>query len=434
MKVVNALVFVLFTVMTTYAQQSPGIGLNTFLSARMMDQNQELRKIDILLESRQAGLLPGKSLVLGASVIAIADFQHTNTDSKFAYLMRHPTANNSIGTEASEVVLHSAQLSFTGAVNSWIAVYGEMLYNPEQSFGTGTITSLDRNRIEFRKGIVVLGDLDAFPLYFAIGKMDVAFGQMGSVNPFTNSTMWHAFGGLAYSAAFGFNKYGLNARFTAIQGGSQFRALNVPVDSTSVPSRVNNYSVDVNYTFDLTRDIQFRIGGSYLKGTTYCHSFPVFHFLPCDDNNPAYTYYASANWKNKLILKGGFAKTTDVWLGTHNPHMPLDFFEASKVSSLDYGFQYRFAEKGAHQFAFSGEFSNFVAGPEGAPWERQNQIIIGLSNTVNQSSRLFLEFFSTKGYAPLNFISGGNMDHPGKTHSVRDASSFGFVLGANIML
>ena len=98
----------------------------------------------------------------------------------------------------------------------------------------------------------MIGKLNNFPLYLAIGKMDVPFGQTGSVSPFTNSTMWHAFGGLGYSAVVGFKKYGISASFAAIQGGAQFRALNVPVDSTSVPSRLTNLAFDVNYTAKLT--------------------------------------------------------------------------------------------------------------------------------------------------------------------------------------
>lgn len=120
--------------------------------------------------------------------------------------MRHPTANNQIGKDVSEAVIHSFQLSITATVNSWLTSHAEILYNPQQGFGSGTITSLERNQLQLRKGFIVIGDLKTFPLYGAIGKMDAPFGQMGSVSPFTNSTMWHAFGGLGYGAQIGFTK------------------------------------------------------------------------------------------------------------------------------------------------------------------------------------------------------------------------------------
>ena len=80
-------------------------------------------------------------------------------------------------------------------------------------------------------------------------------------------------------------------------------------------------------------------------------------------------------------------------------------------------------------YSLSAEFSNFKAGPQGSPWERQSQLILGLNAQVESTSRLFLEFFRTAGYVPLNFVSGGNFDDLGQTHSDRDATSFGFVTG-----
>jgi len=118
-------------------------------------------------------------------MIALADYQKSNTDSKFAYLMRHPTASNKIGMDDSEAVIHSFQVSFTGTVTDWLALYAEILYDPERGFGTGTITTLSRNQLQLRTGYVAIGDLKNFPLYGAIGKMNGRFGQNGSVSPFS---------------------------------------------------------------------------------------------------------------------------------------------------------------------------------------------------------------------------------------------------------
>lgn len=54
---------------------------------------------------------------------------------------------------------------------------------------------------------------------------------------------------------------------------------------------------------------------------------------------------------------------------------------------------------------------------------------------MNHSAMLFAEVFNTQGYAPLNFISGGNdPNNPGTTHSDRDASSIGIVVGGRLTL
>jgi len=300
-----------------FAQDDPmaikTVGFNSEFAYKMLDQNQDLRKVNILLDEKMKGTVKNNRLIIGTSLISIFDYQHSNTDSKFAYLMRMPTASNQIGKDVTEAVIHSFQLSATAMVNSWLCMHAELLYNPEQSFGTGTITDLERNQIQLRKGFVVFGDLSRFPLYGALGKMDAPFGQMGSVSPFTNSSMWHAFGGLGYGAQLGFKKWGLHAKFMAVQGGSQFRAMNMIVgDNTAVPSKLNNFVADLNYSFPLLTDVSLLIGGSYLRGSAYCQDFPITHFSTPTQNNPAYTYYGTLNIKNYLILKGGFAKTTKV--------------------------------------------------------------------------------------------------------------------------
>lgn len=438
----STMLFMVSVISTTIAQVSSDssknnfIGTNSSFSYKMIEPNENLRKVYIFMEERKEGNIKAGSVVIGSSLIAIGDYQKSNTDSKFGYLMRHPTSSNQIGKEVSEAVLHSFQLSITGTVNKWLAAHAEMLYNPEQSFGSGLITSLGRNQIQLRKGFILIGNLNKFPLYGAIGKMDAPFGQTGTVSPFTNTTMWHAFGGLAYGAQLGFQKWNLHATVMAVQGGAQFRALNTPVaDSTNVPSLINNFTADLNYTIFFGENVKFTFGGSYLHGSAYCHEFPVVHFNPCKENNPAWTVYGKLKVNESITLKGGFAKTLQVWPGTHNPTAPLDVYAASAVSSLDAGAKYTINPNSSFQHSISGEFSNFVAGPSGAPWERQNQIVLGYSVMFNKSSKLFLELFRTDGYVPLNWVSGSDPFAPfppGETHSVRDAFSHGIVIGGLI--
>ncbi|MEE9363431.1 MAG: hypothetical protein V3U92_12610 [Cellulophaga sp.] len=363
------------------------IHFNPEFSYKMLDSNRDLRKVNILLREKEKGTITTKSLLIGTSLISIFDYQKSNTDSKFAYLMRHPTSNNQIGKEVSEVVVHSFQVSITALVSNWLTAYAEILYNPEQSFGKGTITTLNRNQLQLRKGFVVFGSLKKFPLYVAIGKMDAPFGQMESVSPFTNSTMWHAFGGLGYGVQIGLKKDGFHAKFMAVQGGAQFRAMHTPVgDSINVPSKINNFVADINYRTTILKKAKLYFGASYLHGSAYCQYFPVMHFSACADNNPAVTYYGKLMVKDRLALKRAFATTLKIWKGTHNPTPPLDVFKASKVTSLDLGVKYDLNKNENLKYTLSGEFSNFRAGAIGSPWERQNQIVIGFSALYKKST------------------------------------------------
>ncbi len=416
------------------AEEQRTIVANSALNYELLEHNQNIRKSRILLDALSEDRIGNGKIYIGASLTAIMDYQQSNKDSKFAYLMRHPTSNNQIGKVASEAVLHSAQIMLAGSVSDWLTVYSEVLYDPEQSFGAGTITALTRNQLQLRRGYVLFGNLSTFPVYGVLGKMDINFGNQNSVSPFTNSTMWHAFSGLGYGALLGVNASGIDVSFTAIQGGSQFRALHTPIEGTNVPSRLNNFAVDANYTLGLGESAALNVGGSYVKGTAYCQGFPIVHFQPCEAANPASTFYGSLNTVGGFTIMGAYASTANDWPGSFNPNPPLDVWEATKVTSLVAGASYKISDNGMYAFTLSGEFSNFVAGPDGSPWDRQNQYVLGGSLMIHKSSKLFIELFRTEGYAPLNFLSGGNFEDQGVTHADRDARSHGIVFGGQIVL
>ena len=309
------------------------------------------------------GVLAPDSLHLHGAVSAITNYQSSNRDDKFGDLMRHPTASNQVGRTVSESAIHSVQLGFTGALGDWITANAEILYDPEQSFGKGTNTYLERNQLQVRRAYVLLGDLDRSPLYAGLGKMAVPFGLTDSVSPFSTSSVWHAFGGLANGVRAGYAGDGLNLSFMGVQGGAQFRAANTPVHGTAVPGRLNNFAVDANYTLGLGSVGSFLMGGSYLRGTAYCQDFPVVHFAPCKDNNPAFGVYGKLIYGD-FTLQGEFARTKDEWPATLNPAIPQ--FPAGKVTSFGVGTRYRY-DSSFGPVDFSVEFSRFSAGAEGAP-------------------------------------------------------------------
>ena len=392
------------------------------------------RKPHLILERRSDGTLEPDRLYLHGAVNAIANYQRSNRDDKFGYLMRHPTGKNQVGDTVSEVTIHSAQLGFTGTLGDWLTGHAMLLFDPEQSFGAGTNTDLERNQVQVRHAYALFGNLDRSPFYASLGKQAVPFGLADTVNPFTASTTWHAFGALANSVTVGYAGEGLRASVTGIQGGAQFRAANAPVEGTAVPSRLNNFALDAHHAITLGADGELLLGASYLHGSAYCQDFPVQHFLPCRDRNPAFDFYAKLIFGD-FTFKGEFARTTREWPGTFNPAIPE--FPANRVTSFDLGAKYRFASiRGP--LDVSAEFSRFEAGPDGAPWERQDQIVLGTTWFVRPSAKLFAEFIRINGYAPLNFISGGSIRDdrgeviPNRTHSDRSAHSDVFLIGANL--
>ncbi|WP_300399223.1 hypothetical protein, partial [uncultured Sphingobium sp.] len=385
------------------------VGTNAAYAYQMLDHAENVNtKPLVQLAALQSGELTDR-VTLSGGITAIANYQWATVDSKFGYLMRHPTSANQLGDNVSEVVLHSANLALTARLLPNVTGYAELLYDPEQSFGQGTITALARNQIQLRRGWVMFGNLDQLPVYALVGKMDTPFGLNDTVNPFTNSTNWHAFAPLAYGGLAGYYDKGLSLRAMAIVGGSQFRGANTSVDGTNVPSKVNNFALDASYTLNLAPTTQLRLGGSYLHGTAYCQSYPVFHFNPCEGRNPAWGIYGKLD-AGRLHLIGDFARTTRVLPGTQVPdavNPDLAHYSASRISSLTLGARYNLPVS-VRETNVSFEFSRFNSGPDGAPWERQEQWVAGLSHRLADSVDLFGEYVHTVGYVPLNFLSGGN--------------------------
>ncbi|ALG62190.1 hypothetical protein VM77_10500 [Citromicrobium sp. JL31] len=413
------------------------VGTNAAYAYQMLDHAENVNtKPLVQLAALQSGELTDR-VTLSGGITAIANYQWATVDSKFGYLMRHPTSANQLGDNVSEVVLHSANLALTARLLPNVTGYAELLYDPEQSFGQGTITALTRNQIQLRRGWVMFGNLDQLPVYALVGKMDTPFGLNDTVNPFTNSTNWHAFAGLAYGGQVGFVSGGLHVRGMIIQGGAQFRSANVPVLGTSVPSRANNFAVDARYTIDLGGEGNaLMAGASYQRGTAYCQDYPVTHFNPCQDNNPGIAAYGKLTY-GPLTLMGEYAKTTKEWAGTAvpDPTNPLSVYDAVKPEAFTVGGRFGFGAESLtlqrREFALSAEFSKFISGEEGSPWRRQNQIVLGGSWFPAPNVNLFGEFIRVNGYVPLNFLSGGNFPD-GSTWSNQDADTNVILAGAQV--
>ena len=394
-------------------------------SYHLLDPTRDINRKQLYLLERKADR---SKVYVGAALTAIADYQRSSHENKFGYLMRHPTASNQRTESVSEAVIHSAQVQLTAELGAWTTGYIEMLYDPEQSFGAGTITDLNRNQVQVRKGYVIFGNLDESPLYLSLGKMDIPFGLMDTYNPFTASTVWHAFGGLAYGLQGGYYGEGVSVRAMAVQGGAQFRAANVPVDGSNVPSKLNNYAIDASYQFPVagSRGVGL-LGASYIKGSAYCQAFPVTHFSACEEENGAYGIYGQLEL-GPWAAQAEYARTEEEWPGTFNPAIPQ--FAASKVTSWDIGGKYR-TTLFALPTDLSLDFSRFDAGPDDSPWEKQDQIVLGVASFLHPTVKLFGEFVRVEGYAPLNFISGGNLP-AGMTHSELDSFTNVFILGTNV--
>ena len=417
------------------------IGTNAEYSYEVLDHTENTNTKQLRqLEALRDGDLKSR-VTIGGNITALTNYQKSNTDSKFGWLMRHPTSANQFGNEVSEAVIHSVNLQVTGRVTDRLTAYTEFLYNPEQNFASGsTITGLARNNVNMRRAYLLYGDMTNSPFYASIGKMDIPFGLNDTVNPFTNSTNWHSFSGLAYGAKVGYAGNNLNLRAMAVQGGAQFRNANTSVHGSAVPSKLNNFALDANYTFEFDDDSSLLAGVSYQHGTAYCQDYEltggrgpngVQHFGDCADDNPGIAAYLKYT-QGKLNVIAEYAQTLDEWPGTHNPVNPaFADFAAQENTTFTLGASYGFDFGLKNDVELSAEFSRFIAGDDGSPWEKQDQLVLGASYFLNSNVKLFAEYIHVDGWVPLNFLSGGNtFNGPSDdSWSDQDATTDAIVLG-----
>ncbi|MCJ8191901.1 hypothetical protein [Sphingomicrobium aestuariivivum] len=423
---------------TPAAPEGPAglVGTSATYAAEMLEHTEGITERPLRqLEARAEGELAHR-VILSGGITAIADWQSSNSPGSFGYLMRHPTIANQVGDRATEIVLHSAQLALTATVGEELTGYVELLYDPEQSFGPGTITALTRNQVQLRRGWILWGNLDKRPVYALIGKLDVPFGLMDTLSPFTNSSNYHAFGGLAFGGQVGLASGGLHVRAMAVQGGAQFRAANTPVDGTAVPSRTNNFALDGRYTLALGEKGEVMAGASYLHGSPYCQAYPVTHFSPCAENVPAWAAYGRLRY-GPVTLLADYATTTRPWPGSAvpDPANPLSIYEARDTESFTLGARLglfgRVAGRDRHRLALSAEFSRFRAGDSGSPWEKQDQWVGGIAWLPDPAMKLFAEYVHVDGFVPLNFLSGGNLPD-GSSWSSQEAKTDVVLVGGQM--
>ena len=90
---------------------------------------------------------------------------------------------------------------------------------------------------------------------------------------------------------------------------------------------------------------------------------------PCSDNVDAVSLYGLYK-AERLTLLSEFAETLKVWPGTANPNFPAYAgFEAVKNFTWTVGGSYATDLGLDHNVDLSLEFSQYVAGDDGSPWE-----------------------------------------------------------------
>lgn len=369
-------------------------------SALMLDRLNHRSWKQLILLDRWSRDEDPERVILSAQLRGSLFYTYATKDDKFGYLGRFP--KNFRGDNASKADINDFTVSLTYSPLNWIHGYWEFLHSDQITFSTDPRQGSNQTQ----KVYAVIGDLNCTPAYLTIGKKDVSFGSMYTVNPFSPSVTWHYFGALHDGLAIGYQDHGLRIEGTILNGGRGVR-----VADTNEKGRLDNWALNALYEY-CGGDWQVAGGVGYLYSTMY-DGDPPEHEGPISKGprNGAWNINLHGCW-NGLEAYFEMTSTERSWKSTK--HLVRTFSGGIVCELLE-----PWLDK---PIRFSLEHGEGIQGSSGEEYRKNAQSVFGIDYTVHESVRFTFEYVHTKGFAPLMDIT-----EPGV--SVKKARSHVFQMG-----
>jgi opacity protein-like surface antigen len=363
----------------TGAPERPFLRTELSYSEMLFDRQAHVTdKAVQMLKARADGRLEDWSLYLGGRLSASYLMERTNRAGKFPILSRLPPTHTR-GTQDAYGVINEVSLGATLTL-PYVSVYVHGEYTELAYRG--------QDDLQWRKAFVVLGDLDAFPLYAAFGRKTVNFGNFTTYAPFTHSHSSHYFWAQTRAEVLelGYVDARTEIAVSAMKARRGFRVVNSPNQSGAY----DNFAANAVHRVPLGEGRQLSFGAGWIKGTIYdstlAHHPPAIGVAPFWNAAwDAHVTYESP----RFDLMAEFGRTVEDWPATFH-HV-----EAATVQG-----RMRGAVIGKPAI-FSLSLSRGVHGTPGTPWERMGQVIAGVEVDVTPHIRLGAEYMYNWGFVPL---------------------------------
>ena len=348
-------------------------------SDTMLDrQDNVTNKISVALRARQSGILRTNRLYLGGRITGTIISEHTNTAGKFPILSRLPPS-------------HAAGTSDTYGVINEVSLNATLTLPMVTAFLQGEYSEVEypgQDATQLRKYWIAVGDLDRAPLYLAIGRKTVNFGDFATYAPFTHSHSGHYFWAQTKDPLIELG-YVTDRTELALSLLPAHRGLRV-ISSPDNDGDYENFAVSGSHRLNLQNGMRLKLGAGYLRGTIY-DSAIAYHPPDTGSNrvwNGAFNANATLSGA-RFDLMGEFTQTANAWPATGH-----------KVSATTIQGRYR-----AHLFGkpavYSLSASRGTQGASGTQWEKMDQVILGLEVDAAKHVKIGVEYLYNDGFVPL---------------------------------
>lgn len=352
------------------------IQIDSYYSRRMLDilNRQTDKQLLVLSNVFESG---SPSLVVGGQFRASFLAASTNKANKFPYQGRFP--RDFTGTTATDARMLQANIGATAHVGTFAHGYGEVLFSDVFTFPT-----FNQGSFQVRQAYLVLGNQYQSPFYGFIGKKNVSFGDMRTLNPFSQSMVWHYFNAVGEGIGGGYQSGNFHWNITGINGGRSIRVADSPSKG-----RINNFASNATFCLCDGPNRKFEFGAGYLHGTIYDALEPE-HIDPeaFGNRNPAWDINSRIRFNN-WQLSGEFVSTVNPWPATEHRVNAWRLESAANVWAW-----------GMPATASVG-WSEGNQGPVGSEFEFNRQLVLGFGLYPNINTQISMEYVLSSGFAPL---------------------------------
>ncbi len=351
-------------------------------------QTDSVDNVGTLLNAKKLGqLAPGVTLGGFAEMSAIyEDLSHVTSNGQ-AYFDTHVSnMENSAGVtsgNASQLLIPRIEMAAIGNLNDWSIGYFSMDVRNLPGYSSSTT----QQNFAVDSAILIVGNLNQFPLYAFMGRDVINFGRFETVNfntPPLNRLAFQAYGD---QIGLGFEEYGLSGSFSVLNDNNTFggmRSDGVAYNTYTVQSDgLENYAVNLGYHAH-TIAVDWNFGVGYLNGSKlggYSDDLAA-------SASGAYDLNASARLGDFGLL-GEFSKTTGSVYNTTNNS------ENDHLSAWDLGGQYDFLLMGKKN-KFNLDYSRVLAQYAASQW------VMGISQNTFKNLWMGFEYSNSKG----RFVAG----------------------------
>jgi len=382
--------------------------INTKFMSKLTDtQENVVGEVPLILRGRQDGEFDTVSITVSALFKGTYVFERTDTAGKFPILSRFPDAHGS-GKTNDEAVVNTATVAGLISMGDWLAGYAQAEYSEVNFRG-------DQDKVQLREYFAIIGNLDEFPIYAAIGRKSIDFGEQFSYNPFTHSINQHFFWALADEPVVEFGYVGDDWRISGTLANGE-RMLRVGQTQDRDGGLGTNFAVKAEKSFAVTDTSKLRVSASYLDDTIYNNNFTAHTVQAIDRFGPPNAplpprvlitddvglWDVAAEYTSPSFdLAAEYTRSTDLWPATSfDPNTGIEYNNARHLSAVSAMGRYK-TEVFGIPTDLSAVYSKSIIGPENTEFDELTQHVVGVEMHVNAYVGIGAEIVFNEGFQPF---------------------------------